>query len=476
VGRIRQLETLGYLVEASTREPREETILEPADDKAIVSEEFFAVGLLMPLHLVLTDILVKFQVQLHQLSLNASAQLSMYFWAVMSFGDEPSSDGFVKRYELHYQPKKVIVDSFERFQQFDILNLHARRGGGARLTLAIKNKWTTGWTKAWFRCKVPLHVFSQGGKSVHDLRSHMSGLHFRTESPFDCPDNDLSDAAFVWASKFIRGRDAVEEFVPCSVRPLGASVSFDQVLIGVTPVLKLKVPVPDFVASHKDDEDDVKFLARVELDAKVIAGSCTHSEHDSCITGLHNEGHLNRVLGLTGVAYGPHSVPDFDAFTEASKTSTPWGKISLNRPSDTEVASVKSIKLSRKTVPHAITAAATERTTLEASGLKSAAGASGSKIIGGTSGSKSTAGANKAFAPVKKCRIPVIGAMAGHLWKSLRSHDCTIRRLGIQRMKLPRGQSLVVNLPEPHCPTQRRVLGLKLCFKSRHPLVLVEFL
>jgi hypothetical protein len=53
----------------------------------------------MLLQPVLDDILVKFQVQLHQLSPNAFAQLSRYFWAVMSFVDEPSSDSFVKRYD-----------------------------------------------------------------------------------------------------------------------------------------------------------------------------------------------------------------------------------------------------------------------------------------------------------------------------------------------------------------------------------------
>jgi hypothetical protein len=38
-----------------------------------------------------------------------------YFWVVLSFDGEPSSDGFAKRYKLHYQPKKIIVDGFEKF-------------------------------------------------------------------------------------------------------------------------------------------------------------------------------------------------------------------------------------------------------------------------------------------------------------------------------------------------------------------------
>jgi hypothetical protein len=39
-----------------------------------------------------------------------SRQLSKYFWAVLSIGGVPTSDGFAKRYKLHYQPKKVDVD------------------------------------------------------------------------------------------------------------------------------------------------------------------------------------------------------------------------------------------------------------------------------------------------------------------------------------------------------------------------------
>jgi hypothetical protein len=76
----------------------------------------------------------------------------------MSFGGKPSSDGFVKLYELHYQPKKMEVDGGEKFQQFGCLNFHVRRGGGAKLTPTIKNKWSSRWTRAWFYCKVPAHV------------------------------------------------------------------------------------------------------------------------------------------------------------------------------------------------------------------------------------------------------------------------------------------------------------------------------
>jgi hypothetical protein len=100
---------------------------------------------------------------------------------------------------------------------------------------------------------------------------------------------------------------------------MAVGVSFDQVSVGVTPVSKVETPLPNFVASCKDDEDDIKFLARVELDAKVIVGSYTRLEHNFYIAWLHSEGRLNRVLELMGVAYGPHALPGSDAFTKASK-------------------------------------------------------------------------------------------------------------------------------------------------------------
>jgi hypothetical protein len=74
---------------------------------------------------------------------------------------------------------KVEVDEGEKVQQFGCLNFHMRRSsGGARLTPAIKNKWSVGWMKVWFYCKVHVHVYTQGGKAVHILCSHICGLDF----------------------------------------------------------------------------------------------------------------------------------------------------------------------------------------------------------------------------------------------------------------------------------------------------------
>jgi hypothetical protein len=72
VGRTRQMESLGYFPEGLVREPREEILSEPNSDKVVVFEEFFTAGLRMPPHHVLTEILLKFRVQLHQLTPSAT--------------------------------------------------------------------------------------------------------------------------------------------------------------------------------------------------------------------------------------------------------------------------------------------------------------------------------------------------------------------------------------------------------------------
>jgi hypothetical protein len=92
VGKIKEMEERGYFPEGEGRAPGAETVLEPNGDEAIMYKDFFITGLCIPLHSALTDILLHFQAQLHQLTPNAIAQLSNFFWAVSSFGGVPSGN------------------------------------------------------------------------------------------------------------------------------------------------------------------------------------------------------------------------------------------------------------------------------------------------------------------------------------------------------------------------------------------------
>jgi hypothetical protein len=70
VSRIHGMIDNDYFAEGMARELREETVPEPNGDEVVVFVEFFTAGLRMPPHPVLSDILLKFQVQIYQLTPN----------------------------------------------------------------------------------------------------------------------------------------------------------------------------------------------------------------------------------------------------------------------------------------------------------------------------------------------------------------------------------------------------------------------
>jgi hypothetical protein len=232
VGKIKEMEEKGYFPEGEGRAHGAETVPEPNGDKVVVYENFFIAGLCMPPHPALVDILLHFPAQLYQLTTNAIAQLSKNFWAVSSFGGMPSGNLFVKRYELHYQPKTMSTPDGDQIAQYRCLNFHAKRDGGPKLSLEIKNKWSSGWTRSWFYCRVPCRHCSRGGKRVYALHSRMGELDYAIEPEVECTDNDPNDVAFVRMTVTIGGRGAVEEYTVCKVFPLTANFGFESVPLG----------------------------------------------------------------------------------------------------------------------------------------------------------------------------------------------------------------------------------------------------
>jgi hypothetical protein len=148
VCRICRMVNNGCFADGMGHEPGKGTVLEHQNDEAAVFEEFFTAGLRMPLHPVLADILLKYQIQIQQLMRIAIAQLSKYVWAITSFGGVSSTEGFTKRYELRYQPRNVDIDGVEMLGQYGYINFHTKRGG----------QWCTtpGGTVV---ATVPLHSF-----------------------------------------------------------------------------------------------------------------------------------------------------------------------------------------------------------------------------------------------------------------------------------------------------------------------------
>jgi hypothetical protein len=75
--------------------------------------------------------------------------------------------------------------------------------------------------QAWFYFKVPL-LWSPSpgrGKGIFALHSYMTALDFVTEPPFECPDGDAGDVAFIKATHSIGGRDVIEEYMVYGLSP-----------------------------------------------------------------------------------------------------------------------------------------------------------------------------------------------------------------------------------------------------------------
>jgi hypothetical protein len=264
----------------------------------------------------------------------------------------------------------------------------------------------------------------------------MRSLNFYMKPSIENCGEDLSDDAFVWASRNIRGRDGVEQFVSCGIWSLAGDVSFEHVKVGLTPVSKLKVPLPRFPLFREDGEDDASLLARVEQEARNIVGSYTRAEHEACVSGLPNNGHLNRVLELTGVAYGPRPTPASAEVlkkrkaeasgnvlakrpkapekksTEPVKVSGAHAKGGLKRPLGADILPTKSVNLSKGIVPHAIALVVVARITHEVHNSTNMSSASGSKAGGRDPGSKAMSGARNVALSTKKRIVPASGALA----------------------------------------------------------------
>jgi hypothetical protein len=130
--------------------------------------------------------------------------------------------------------------------QYRCLNFYAKRDDCLKLSLAIKNKWSSRWTRLWFYCCVPCRRCFGGGKSVYALHSWMGELDYVVDPEVECLDNDPNDTTFVRATVIIEGRDAVEEYTACKIFPLAASFGFGSVPLGTTPVSRVETPLPLF--------------------------------------------------------------------------------------------------------------------------------------------------------------------------------------------------------------------------------------
>jgi hypothetical protein len=252
----------------------------------------------------------------------------------------------------------------------------------------------------------------------------MSALNFHTKPSVRDSGVDFSDIAFVWASRNVRGRDAVEEFMSYGVWPLAADVSFENVKVDLTPVLKFKIPLPRFPLCHKDEEDDARFLARVEQGARSLPCQSSQTQLlESCARGggsglraspgAHfRRGSKERKADATVTASAKRLKVPKKKGADPARNFGARASGGSKRPSGATVVPAQSVKLSKGIVPRAIASAAATRITPKLSGPGNLLDASGSRAGDGGLSCTTMPGTKKGATSTKKRIILAIGALA----------------------------------------------------------------
>lgn len=140
------------LTPSSFRPPGDEVIPKPKPYEAVVFRDYFVAGLDFPLENFASEVLQRFKIQLHQLTPNAFARLSVFAMAMKMLGHAPNTDTFIRFYETQRKRSEVWDPIVEKKLplEFGAFNFVPKK---TRNTITIvptyRNKWPQ-WTKYWF--------------------------------------------------------------------------------------------------------------------------------------------------------------------------------------------------------------------------------------------------------------------------------------------------------------------------------------
>jgi hypothetical protein len=167
--RVQDMQQLGYFGGRVARVPGAEEVPEP-EGELVVFEAFFVVGLHLPAHRFVGEVMRRFNVQVHQLTPNAVVALSKYVWATTSYGGQPSVEVFAKYYCLHW--KKRMIGN--KIAQFGSCTFTPKTGKTSmevvELVPCARNKWGN-WWEFWFYVAEGI-VEDHPGLPVAEMCSH----------------------------------------------------------------------------------------------------------------------------------------------------------------------------------------------------------------------------------------------------------------------------------------------------------------
>jgi hypothetical protein len=128
------------LEKADVRLPSQnETIPRPEPDECVVFRDHFTTDLRMPCQDFIEEIMNAYNIEMHHLTPNGMAKITLFIWAVKSQRGNLDIGAFCSTHEMHTQFQSKMVDEKSVIKYFGCCSFKLARGA-KQIAPASKNK------------------------------------------------------------------------------------------------------------------------------------------------------------------------------------------------------------------------------------------------------------------------------------------------------------------------------------------------
>jgi hypothetical protein len=174
----------------------------------------------MPCQDFVEEILKAYNIEMHHLTPNGIAKITLFIWAVKSQRENLDIAAFCSIHEMHTQFQSKMVDGKSVIKYFGYCNFKPVRGA-RQIASASKNKWVENWYRFWFYHKVPLvEEKNQANRVVRKyplaVRMHKNNFDYKPE--FQSSRSSKSCEKFYkLAASMQSDRDLCEEYIVAQI-------------------------------------------------------------------------------------------------------------------------------------------------------------------------------------------------------------------------------------------------------------------
>jgi hypothetical protein len=113
---IRDYEAAVFFPAGDSRAPLDEQTPTPEANEVVVFLDFFTCRLRFPCDPLITTVLDKFFVKIHQLSPSSFLELSQFFWVMKTFRCNFSADVFARLFEMVIEKDIIKLDDGQHYE------------------------------------------------------------------------------------------------------------------------------------------------------------------------------------------------------------------------------------------------------------------------------------------------------------------------------------------------------------------------